>query len=98
MVCFAPYSVYVHLEDNILITVEAGFEHIHNGKRHVLQLSSPATESSLLTVLEGSITSAVVAQNGDLQLTISNGDSLRVFKEPEYESYRIKVGDEELTA
>jgi hypothetical protein len=50
----------------------------------------------VLTILESTVQSAVVNQNGDLQLALSNGDSLRVFKDPKYESYRIKIGVEKL--
>ncbi len=95
-ICFAQYSIYIHLESGIIVTVEAGLEHIHNGTRHIVQLSSPLTESGLLTILENAVTSASVEANGDLQLTISNGDKLRIYKEPQYESYRLKIGDEEL--
>lgn len=96
LVCFAQYSLYIHLADKILITVESGFEHIHSGTRRVCHLSSPPIDCSVLTILESTVNTAVINQNGDLQLAISNGDSLRVFKEPKYESYRIKIGVEEL--
>lgn len=49
-----------------------------------------------MSILESSVVSASVESNGDLQLTISNSDSVRVFKEPQYESYRLKIGGEEL--
>lgn len=98
LVCFAQYSVYIHLQQNILITVEAGLEHVHNGKRYVVQFGSPAVESNLLTILESTVRFAAVEQNGDLQLILSNGDTLRIFKERGYESYRLKIGDQELIA
>ena len=96
LVCFAQYSLYIHLEDKILITVESGFEHAHGGTRRVCHLSSPPIDCSVLTILESTVHSAAVDQNGDLQLAISNGDSLRIFKDPKYESYRIRIGVEEL--
>jgi len=98
LVCFAQYSVYIHFEDKILITVESGFEHVHNGTRRVCQLSSLPADCSVLTIVESTVNSAVVDQNGDLKLTISNGDSLRIFKEPKYESYRLRIAGEELIA
>jgi len=97
LVCFAQYSVYIHLEDSIIITIESGFEHVHNGTRRVHQLSSPLAESSLLTILESTVTSATVKETGDLELNLSNGDRLRIYKEPEYVSYRLRIGGEELT-
>jgi Family of unknown function (DUF6188) len=96
LLCFAQYSLYIHLEDKILITVESGFEHVHSGTRRVCHLSSPPVDCSVLAILESTVRSVVIAQNGELQLTFSNGDSLRVFKETKYESYRIKIGVEEL--
>ena len=96
LVCFAQYSIYVHLQGGTLLTVEAGLEHTHDGIRRVYHLSTPPSESSLLSILESTITSATVEENGDLQLTASNGDSLRIYKEPQYESYRLKMGSEEL--
>lgn len=98
LVCFAQYSIYIHLQDRIILTVESGLEHVHNGTRHVHQLSSPLTESNLLTILEATVTSAGIAANGDLELTISNGDKVRIYKEPQFESYRLKIGTEELIA
>jgi len=96
LLCFAQYSIYVHLQDGTILTVEAGLEHIHNGIRRVYQLSSPPPESGLLPILETTITSAALDENGDLQLTASNGDSLCIYKEPGYESYRLKIGADEL--
>lgn len=98
LICFAQHSMYIHLQDRIILTVESGLEHVHNGTRHVHQLSSPLTESNLLAILEATVTSATVATNGDLELTISNGDKVRLYKEPQYESYRLKMGTEELIA
>ncbi len=79
-----------------MVTVESGLEHVHNGTRNVVQLSSPLNECSLLTILENTVTSAIVEANGDLQLTISNGDKLRIYKEPLYESYRLRIDGQEL--
>lgn len=96
MICFAQYSLYIHIEDGIVITVESGIEHVHNGTRNVLQFSSPVSQTTLLEILETSITSATVEPNGDLLLTTSGGDKLYIFKEPQYESYRLKINGEEL--
>lgn len=79
-----------------MLTVEAGLEHTHNGVRRVYDLSTPLSESGLLSILESTITSATVDGKGDLELTASNGDSLRIYKNPHYESYRLKTDAEEL--
>jgi hypothetical protein len=96
LLCFAQYSVYIHLQGEAILTVESGLEHTHEGIRRVYHLSTPSNESSLLSILESTITSATVDENGDLQLTASNGDSLCIYKEPQYESYRLKTDAEEL--
>ena len=98
LICFAQYSVYIHLQGGAMLTVESGCEHIHNGKRRVYHLSSPIGESSLMGILENTIASTAVEANGELQLVFSNGDTLRIYKEPQYESYRLKIGSEESIA
>jgi len=39
-----------------------------------------------------STTPVVDSETGDLELNLSNGDRLRIYKEPEYESYRLRIG------
>ena len=48
-----------------------------------------------MSILENTIVSAAVNANGDLGLAISNGDTLRVYKQPHYESYRLRIGSDE---
>jgi len=95
LICFAQYSVYIHLQGGALLTVEGDYEHIHDGRRKVYRLSSPIVESSLMSILESKVASAAVEANGELQLAFSNGDTLRIYKELPYESYRLKIGSEE---
>ena len=94
MVCFAQFSVYIHLHGGILLTVEAGFEHLHDGAGH--PTTFPITESGLMTILESSIASASLDTRGEMLLVFSNGDRLRISKEADFESYRLKIGNEEL--
>jgi len=95
LICFAQYSVYIHLQGGAMLTIEAGFEHTHDGTPKVYELSSPVKESGLMSILENTIVSAAVNANGDLGLAISNGDTLRVYKQPHYESYRLRIGSDE---
>ena len=95
MVCFAQFSVYIHLEGGILLTVEAGFEHAQGEMHRENPTTFPITQSSLMTILESAVASASLNANGDLPLVLSNGDSLGVTKEPGLESYRLKIGGEE---
>ena len=48
-----------------------------------------------MSMLESTIASATVEANGDLCLVMSNGDTLRIYKRPSYESYRLKIGNDE---
>jgi len=98
MVCFAQFSVYIHLDGGILLTVEAGFEHVHDGPYKGHRITFPITESGLMSVLESSIVSASLDANGDLRVAFSNGESLCVSKEVDCESYRLRIGGEEFIA
>lgn len=98
MLYFTQFAVHIHLQDRIGLMVEADFEHIH-GETHKSHLMTfPASESSLMRILESSVVSATVNASGDLSLVFSNGDHLKIPKRPEFESYRFKVGSEELFA
>jgi hypothetical protein len=98
LLCFAQFSLYIHLQGHVRLTVEADFEHIH-GDTHEHHLTTfPASESSLIRVLECSVVSATVESNGNLNLVFSNGDSLKISKRPEFESYQLKIGTQELIA
>jgi hypothetical protein len=98
MVCFSQYSVYIHLAGGAILTVESGFEHTHDKLRRGGRTKFPITDSGLMTILESTIESVRFEASGELHLSFSNGDTLLVFKEPEYESYRIKIADKEFIA
>jgi Family of unknown function (DUF6188) len=98
LVCFAQFSVYVHLQGEILLTVEADFEHVHGDTQERQLTTFPITQSSLMRLLECSVVSATVETDGRLQLTFSNGDGLTISKRPEFESYQLRIGAKELIA
>lgn len=98
LLCFGQYSVYVHFEGNITLTVEGQFHHTHNSTEEEYQAESPITKSSLMTILESSVATASIDQGGALQVVFSNGDRLNVHKCPEFESYRLKIRGEEFFA
>lgn len=35
LICFAQFSVYIHLQGGVMLTIEAGCEHTHQGNRKV---------------------------------------------------------------
>ena len=98
MVCFAQFSVYIHLDGGILLTVEAEFEHIHDGAHRGHRTTFPITESGLISLLESSVVSAVLVTNGDLRIAFSSGESLCISKEAGFESYRLRIEGEEFIA
>ena len=98
LLCFAQYIIYIHLDGDILLTAEAGFEHTHEDTKEVYSGESPMCCSGLMAVLECSVVSASIDENGHLCLAFSNADRLIIFKETGYDSYRLKIGDRELFA
>ena len=98
LVCFAQFSAYVHLQGQILLTLEADFEHFHGDTQERQLTTFPASQSSLMRLLECSVVSTAVETDGRLQLTFSNGDGLTILKRPEFESYQLRIGAEELIA
>ena len=98
LICFANYSVNLHFQERAILSILAGCEHTQAGQRRVYPQYAPVQESSLMSILENSISSAMIDTNGDLCLTASNDDTLRIFKEPAYESYHLKIGGGEIIA
>ncbi len=96
MVCFAQYSVYLHLEGKLLVTVESEFDLIMHTPSRVERMMFPMSQCGLMRLLELRVISANVSESGDLQVKFSNGDLISVPKQPGYESYRIQNGDAEL--
>lgn len=98
LVCFAKFSVYIHLQTEVVLTVEADFEHYKGDTKERQLMTFPVSESSLMRLLECSVVSATVEVDGGLHLTFSNGDGLLVSKRPEFESYQLRIGAKELIA
>jgi hypothetical protein len=95
LVCFAQYSAYIHIEGGALLTVEAGFELAPGGSGQYQQYAFPILESNLMRILECAVTIAEVGATGDLRLRFSNGDALHISEQPEFESYCVRIGDQE---
>lgn len=98
MVCFAQYSMYLNFEGGVLLTVESEFEFGAWEVEPMQRMTFPITECRLPRIVEFLVTSADLDSSGSLRLFFSNGDSLRVFKDLEFESYRIAVGQTEFIA
>lgn len=92
LLCFAQFSAYIHFQDQILLTVEAEFEHVHGDSQARQVTTFPTQQSSLMRLLECTVISATVESDGCLQLIFSNGDGLTISKRPEFESYHLRIG------
>jgi hypothetical protein len=100
MVCFAQFSVTLHFNDNLFLTVEGKFEH----QRAMGQLSgpvamnSPMFESGLRSLLGRNVSKTDALDDGTLQLTFVTGDILNIFGDNgPYESYHIHSGKRVIT-
>ena len=95
LLCFAQYSMNIHFEGDIHLTMEGDFEHVHGEPPSVDLTDFPISQSSLMGILQCSVTSASINANGDLHLIFSNGDSLRKDKHPAYEGFWLRIGKDE---
>jgi hypothetical protein len=82
LVCFAQYSVYVHLQGQILLTVEADYEHLHGDTQERQLTTLPASQSSLMRLSECSVVSATVETDGRLRLAFSNPSTQKGTRPP----------------
>jgi hypothetical protein len=100
MLCFAPYSLYFHFSEHIMLTIEGEFQHVfrENGKKKLQQYLFPITTSELPRLLSEQVQSVEMASSdGSLQLRFSNGDRLTIYGgSSPYESFRIKHNGAEL--
>jgi hypothetical protein len=94
LVCFASYSLYLHFDGGVLLTVEGKFDYGPNGENGDGQWRCfPLPESDLMRFLESEVISAKGERNGTLTLTFSNNKMLRISGDNDsFESYSIKHG------
>jgi hypothetical protein len=90
MLCFAEYSLYLHFDDEIIITVEGQFQY-KAGKGKKRTYSFPIDTSCLMRLLGTSVQRIEVENDENLRLEFSNGDSLILEGENgPYEAYQIR--------
>ncbi|QOJ00933.1 MAG: hypothetical protein HRU70_10670 [Phycisphaeraceae bacterium] len=89
MVCFNQNQVYLHFDADITICIESAYSY-----KTEQVIDVPARESNLMDLLGSAISAAQGDANGTLSLRFNNGDALKVYDTTkQYESYRIKYGD-----
>jgi len=99
LVCFAAYSLYIHMNENIMITVESSFRHLRDGdESQSSEEAFPLSQSTLMRLLGNSVNSVHGKDNGTLRLDFSNNDVLIIYGDNgPYEAYHIKHGDSVIT-
>jgi hypothetical protein len=91
MVCFAAFSAYLHFERDVILTLEGEFS--HSGKGATMPppaAPSPSPGSTLVTLLESTVVEVRLDENGSLNLTFSNEESIYVSpRRPPYDSFTL---------
>jgi hypothetical protein len=96
MICFAQYSLYLHFDLGILITIEGKFFHIIEGRE--TRFDFPISDSRLTRLLAQKVIQVESERDMTLKLVFSNGDILVICGDSEhYEDYHIKIGDRTIT-
>jgi hypothetical protein len=95
LLCFSENQVFLHFDEKVSIEVlgEISYEDLSGDGPELLQV--PMSESDLMQLLGRSIKAASNAE-GTLTLVFDNGHILQCLDTPEYESYKIRVNDEEI--
>jgi hypothetical protein len=97
LVSFSENTVHLSFDKDVSITIESCFTHSLESDSSGERTRLPVRESRLMELLGKSIASAHASAEGTLTLLFTNGQSLACFDDtPEYEAYRIKLGDEEI--
>lgn len=92
MVCFAQYQIYLHFDENILITVASAFSY-----KDDFVVAVPVRESALMELVGSSVLAATGDEDGTLSLLFNNGQTLKVLDTSKhYESYTIAHGSNEI--
>jgi hypothetical protein len=90
MLCFSEYSLYLHLDEDIIITVEGQFQYkVAKAKKQ--KYSFPINTSCLMRLLGASVRRIAIENDENLRLEFSNGDSLFLQgQNGPYEAYQIR--------
>jgi len=92
LLCFGPYAVTLHFEENVQIQIEGSFEHktTEQGRKTVTS-SFPISESKLMRLLTQRVMQVAARRDGTLTLGFGNGDTLVIEGNVgPYESYNIR--------
>ncbi len=89
-ICFATYSVCLHFDNGMLISIENDFQFFDEGVgEDPPYIRFPLNHSSLMTIIETTVVDASIDESKTLRLRFSNGQRLVVPKVPIYQTYSI---------
>lgn len=88
MVCFSQNQVYLHFDDDIIITVERALSY---NTAQVVDV--PVQDSSLMGLVGSAVSVVQGGTDGTLSLPFDNGQTVKVYDtSKQYESYSISYG------
>jgi Family of unknown function (DUF6188) len=91
MLCFGPYTLTLHFDDETQIQIEGSFEHrvAENGVKST-KSAFATSDSRLMRLLLQRVTLVAVKRDGTLRIGFANGDRLVIEGNVgPYESYNI---------
>ena len=100
LVCFAQYSVSLHFNDNLFITVEGKLEYQRSSRHGTgnVDINAPIFESGLRSLLGRSVSEAKAFEDGTLELTFINGATVNILGDNgPYESYHLNFNGRVIT-
>lgn len=100
MVCFAAFQVYLHFDEEIVVTVEYAYSYRSANSQvdnEGMITRLPISQSNLMQLLEKAISKVERTDGDSLNMLFENGDTLTLCNGPEnFESYQIKHGDQSI--
>lgn len=97
MICFNANQISLQFDKKVVLTIEGRYLHKKGAADQPAQIVSlPVSKSDLMLLLERSVSLASGAEDGTLTLVFDNRHSLTCFDDAQYESYRIKIGEQEI--
>lgn len=95
-VCFTVNTITFSFKEDVLITVMGSFIHRDKQSTTINKQSVPVSSSSLMSLVGKAVQLAEARQDGTLSLHFEAGHTLVLLDDSqEYESYIIRIGDEE---
>ena len=97
-VAFSANSVSLWFGEDLSVTIESSFSHAaSSGSKQAEKQTVPVAKSSLMQLAGKAVRSAESDRHGTLTLRFEGGHVLSVFDDlPQYESYRIQQGEDEI--